>query len=383
MQRSMNNIVLALNAAFVVLLAGCTNLDDVSNHPPTITRITASRSSLGFHRLDTLRVEASDPEGDPVTFRWSTLLGSFLSANDQATVVWVSPNAPGNYAISVLASDGKRSSKNAISIQVLQVTNVYGYVWYDRTKIPIEGVTVWMDSTTKYQTGSDGFYEFDVLSNLAHFLTASKPQYSDFQLEITPSTDSLRQNLMLSSASFTLSVSGGIANSLDQPLGGINIAVLNPDQSISQVTATSNTNGLYILSSVPSGDRTLIFSDSLFDTAKSILAVNANVQFSIHLVASKIRPPVITDATALSTSEIRIGWTKLRSKTLIGYNLYRRVAGGQVFLKINDVLLDHKQNIYSDSGLASGTTYDYRMSSLNIDNTEGNFSSIRSASTLP
>jgi hypothetical protein len=338
---------------------------------------------LGFHRLDTLRVEASDPEGDPVTFRWSTLLGSFVSANDQATVVWVSPNAPGNYAISVLASDGKRSSKNAISIQVLQVTNVYGYVWYDRTKIPIEGVNVWMDSTTKYQTGSDGFYEFDVLSNLAHFLTASKPQYSDFRLEITPSTDSLRQNIMLSSSSFTFSVSGGIANSLDQPLGGINIAVLNPDQSISQVTATSNTNGLYILSSVPSGDRTLIFSDSLFDTAKSILAVNANVQFSIHLVASKIRPPVITDATALSTSEIRIGWTKLRSKTLIGYNLYRRVVGGPVFLKINDVLLDRKQNIYSDSGLASGTTYDYRMSSLNIDNTEGNFSSIRSASTLP
>jgi hypothetical protein len=380
MQRCFKNIVLALNAAFVV--AGCTDLDVISNHPPTITRMTASRPSVGAHRLDTLRVEASDPEGDAVSFRWSTLFGSFLSADNQPTVVWVSPNTPGNYAVTVLASDGKRSSKSAISIHVVQVTNVYGHVWYDRTKIPIEGVNVWMDSTTKYQTGSDGFYEFDVLSNLAHFLTAGKPQYSDFRLEITPSTDSLLQNIMLRSSSFTFSISGGVANSLGQPLDGIHIAVLNPDQSISQLTATSDTNGFYILSSVPVGDRTLIFSDSLFDTAKPIVAVNANVQFSIRLVASRIRPPVIIDATALSTSEIRIGWTKLRTKTLVGYNLYRRLLGGPVFQKINDLPIDPNQNIYTDSGLAPRTAYDYRMSSMNIDSTEGSFSAIRSASTL-
>lgn len=383
MQRFMNNIVLALSAAFVVLLPGCTNLDDVSNHPPTITRITASRSSLGFHRLDTLRVEASDPEGDPITFRWNTNAGSFDGANDLATVVWVSPNAPGNYAITVVASDGKRSTKNSISIQVVQVTKVYGHVWYDRTTIPIEGVNVWMDSTIQYRTGSDGFYEFDVLSNLGHFLTANKPQYSDFRLEINPAADSLLRNITLRSSSFTFSVSGGVANNLGQPLRGINIGVLNPDQSISQLTATSDTTGFYTLSSVPVGDRTLMFSDSLFDTAKPIVAVNANVQFSIHLAASKIRPPTITNALGVSNSEVRIEWTKLTTGTLVGYNLYRRILGGSAFSKVNNVPFDPNQNVYNDSGLASGTTYEYRMSAVDIDNTEGNFSSIRSASTLP
>ena len=80
----------------------------IANRPPSIAGVNPSRSSVNMDvsGVETFRIFAWDPDGDPISFVWS--VNGSIAQGDVPTF-YFSPPAPGEYHIQVLASDGEAS----------------------------------------------------------------------------------------------------------------------------------------------------------------------------------------------------------------------------------------------------------------------------------
>ena len=57
-----------------------------------------------------LRADASDPDGDPLDFRWNAPAGTFIDATDRATTRWQAPAQEGPLPITATVADGRGGS---------------------------------------------------------------------------------------------------------------------------------------------------------------------------------------------------------------------------------------------------------------------------------
>lgn len=96
------------------------------NRPPTVSAIAVTPASASVIAGDpvTLKVTATDPDGDPLTYTWTqtapALQGTF-SATDQATAVWKSPPLVSTltFSFQVVVTDGHTPSvERTVDVQV-------------------------------------------------------------------------------------------------------------------------------------------------------------------------------------------------------------------------------------------------------------------------
>ncbi len=106
----------SLSFFLISFLVGCgaNTPQEPQNQDPVVVQIIAPTTIVGGQRA-ILQVEASDPDGDVLTFRWEVSGG--LIAGKTAEALWLAPNEPGQYTLSVTVSDGKGGSDTA-SIQM-------------------------------------------------------------------------------------------------------------------------------------------------------------------------------------------------------------------------------------------------------------------------
>ena len=76
---------------------------------PQIEQIKADPSEIEKMDHTTLTCIASDPDGDTLTYRWSSLTGSFEN-NDSSVVIWNAPDVVGYYYIFCHVEDGQGGS---------------------------------------------------------------------------------------------------------------------------------------------------------------------------------------------------------------------------------------------------------------------------------
>jgi hypothetical protein len=77
-----------------------------TNHPPVISSLKADPSSLQFSSGTTLTCIASDPDGDPLQYKWEAKDGTLSGTGN--VVSWLSPSTrAADYSIFVTVSDGK------------------------------------------------------------------------------------------------------------------------------------------------------------------------------------------------------------------------------------------------------------------------------------
>jgi len=126
-------VSLALILAAVMLL-GLTARCQKANQPPQISTLTASPDTVALNGASTLRVAATDADGDSVSFVWEAAAGS-LSSPSGDSVVWTAPGTEGVYAVCVVASDGNAADASNIVIAVGSVPKymVSGYAHYTET----------------------------------------------------------------------------------------------------------------------------------------------------------------------------------------------------------------------------------------------------------
>ena len=116
MRRKSLVIISAVVAVAAVLIAILSNTV-LANHRPAIISLGAEQETVLPLGSSQIACDASDPDGDELSYEWLASGGSI--AGTGAVVNWVAPGEAGNYSITVLVTDsqgGEDTGSIAISV---------------------------------------------------------------------------------------------------------------------------------------------------------------------------------------------------------------------------------------------------------------------------
>jgi len=90
-----------------------------ANRPPTV-RAACDPCTVEVGKVSTVSADAQDPDGDPLTYRWTTNTGSLTSPTNRQTP-WTAPMVVGPVPVTVTVNDGRGGTASAnVTIQVVQ-----------------------------------------------------------------------------------------------------------------------------------------------------------------------------------------------------------------------------------------------------------------------
>jgi peptidoglycan-associated lipoprotein len=90
-----------------------------ANRPPTVTA-RCEPCTVEVGRTSTVTADATDPDGDSLTYRWTAPAGTLTNPGDRQTP-WTAPNQEGPVQLTVRVDDGKGGTADAsVTIQVVR-----------------------------------------------------------------------------------------------------------------------------------------------------------------------------------------------------------------------------------------------------------------------
>jgi len=237
------------------------------NLPPRIIKTEFAKLPGIGNNSFTVRVEASDPELDPLSYRWEADKGSFTGATDQNEAVWAAPVtlSDGSYKIVVNVSDGKDETSDTlfIPVQAMKFAKLTGFALFTGCKIPVGGAVVTIDGKTD-TTGLDGSFDIDGIRVGRQTITARKPDFTTGAVDILVKEGVNNAVVRLTSGKYTCRLYGNIfGNMSQQPKPYYIVTILNPDNTLSELTNISSAGGDYEISGIPHGLVRLIVKDDL------------------------------------------------------------------------------------------------------------------------
>jgi hypothetical protein len=124
----------------------------VGNRPPTV-RARCEPCKVRAGRKSAVSADATDPDGDTLTYHWSAPAGTFQNPVDRQTV-WTAPAQPDSVVATVTVNDGRGGSASAsITLQVLSPRSFVGLNFEedddqaDRSKVQAEARHLVNDGT--------------------------------------------------------------------------------------------------------------------------------------------------------------------------------------------------------------------------------------------
>jgi hypothetical protein len=227
------------------------------NNPPVIEKIIFSKMEVTPGGTLKLSALAADKDGDSLFYRWNSESGTLLSP-DQPLTDWEFPLTVevGTTAdISLTVSDGQDSASVSQQVTVEAGITLSGHAYYWGTKITLSGVDVNLLNLSA-TTGADGFYQIEFVPGAGEYeLRAIKSGFDDYTAQISVSEGKTKFDLAMKSDTETSILSGEIQTIDEIKLGGMKITLLNPDLSVSALSATSARDGSYQVAFIPPGER--------------------------------------------------------------------------------------------------------------------------------
>jgi len=310
------------------------------NSAPVISSLTANPSSVTTGNVTTITAIATDPDGDNLTYTWTTTQGTFSSTTG-SSVQWTAPSTPGNYSVTCTVNDGTQTTSESLFLTVAQALGkVKGFVYVTGTTTPISGIIVSILSKSDTTSG-DGFYELtDIMLGTQTLTAQGDSTFSTFSQSITVNEGDNSRDIFLTA--FTL-FSGFVRNSLGDPVQGATV-------KIKGLTQQTNSDGFFQFSPILQAQYTLlILANDYQDFSQNVVLAQSAYQNDVTLNAITYDPPVLR--AELSTSnEITLSWTPLSSNLLKGYFISRSVPG-EGFQKIISTPLSPSDSSYKDTNL--------------------------------
>ncbi|MFA6128709.1 MAG: FISUMP domain-containing protein [Bacteroidales bacterium] len=265
------------------------------NHKPIIADLTCTPAGGSAGTTFTLKVLASDEDGDIITYLWTADDGNFTTLVNSREVKWRSPVTGGGkiFSVSVKVSDGEKETIRSYPIQLGEALlgSVSGVVNFTNFKIPVPEVSISIagKNTT---TDPDGHFFIAGIPAISDTLYAGKPSFSSVKSVVNiPANDTLAVVLELTSVNFSTKVYGTVKDQDGLPLDSAKVVVLNPDGTPSKLKAITDESGSFRLLYIPFGERTIIASKE--ETTEASYAqltkpVNLNdLQIQLSLVLQK------------------------------------------------------------------------------------------------
>lgn len=131
----------ALALLLLIVLAGCeedTPSTPVgpSNNLPVIESINASATSVQSGHPVTLIAQASDADGDSLTYSWLTQTGGFLGRQTDTLAIWTPPYSAVVARIHLIVGDGTTTVRDSIDITVTGLDDRI-----PRNPVPLDGAS--------------------------------------------------------------------------------------------------------------------------------------------------------------------------------------------------------------------------------------------------
>lgn len=76
-----------------------------ANRPPTAA-VSCDPCRIQIGQTSTVRATATDPDGDPLSYKWTSPQGTLASPNAQQSL-WTAPKTPGRYPVTVAVADNR------------------------------------------------------------------------------------------------------------------------------------------------------------------------------------------------------------------------------------------------------------------------------------
>jgi len=101
-------IILTLYFSLIV----CGVVEKLANRDPIITSVTANPSQIKIQDTTILKVEAEDPDGDILAYRWESPSGGRFVSYTGEEVQWIAPTSSGRFKIEVQVTDENGGKAN-------------------------------------------------------------------------------------------------------------------------------------------------------------------------------------------------------------------------------------------------------------------------------
>lgn len=174
------------------------------------------------------------------------------------------------------------------------VGQLRGKTLYSGTTISVPGVTIEINEISTISS-EYGIFIIEDLPIGKHQLEASINGFDTFISEVSISTTSTNLDIQMTSEIFTSSLYGqALGDRSGNPIPDIQVVIMNPGGSESDLTTITDTKGNYYLSYIPQGDRTLIvktgekeilrfqFNLSVYDYQYDIMIPEPGVPFEFE-----------------------------------------------------------------------------------------------------
>lgn len=140
-----------------------------------------------------------------------------------------------------------------------EMVRLEGFVYYAKTKIPIEGVKVEIGGQSMI-TGSDGYFIFENVGTGVKAMRASREGYITFLYNIFLHYGANEYNVGMTSTQYTHKVYGYVETvPFGEPAANATVLLMNPDGTESELKTTTGPAGDYELDAVPRGNMTIRF----------------------------------------------------------------------------------------------------------------------------
>ncbi|MCJ7653924.1 MAG: PKD domain-containing protein, partial [Dehalococcoidia bacterium] len=124
-----SRLIILLIIAVLLLSSACTIFSPPPpppptpppNQPPIINSLTAEKEADTLSESQ-ITCEATDADGDVLSYRWSANGGTIKG--EGSSITWVAPDTAGNYTVKVTVTDGKGGeATNSTTIAVIDKPN--------------------------------------------------------------------------------------------------------------------------------------------------------------------------------------------------------------------------------------------------------------------
>ena len=172
------------------------------------------------------------------------------------------------------------------------VGDIEGVVLFAGTIIPVAGVNV-MAENISVTTTEDGHYYLAGVTTGNHTVSAERVGFIPFSTSLNVQEGLNQLIIPVISPVFSSTVHGYITGDFSgEPKSGLTVIMLNPDDSESGITGTTDAEGFYQLNNVPFGDRTIIVNSSGSGVFQQTISLNLP-DFSLDIEISE--PMIFTD----------------------------------------------------------------------------------------
>ncbi len=165
--------VIAATAVVMALgLTGCGGGGGTANNAPVINSLTPAANNLWPGGSTTIACNASDADGDALTYTWTANGG--LIAGSGNTITWNAPNATATYEVHCKVEDGKGGSvTRSVNVTVRKAT-VEGTVVDVSSSEGVAGVQVTIDGATA-TTDANGDFSVTGVGQGTHTVQLDPP----------------------------------------------------------------------------------------------------------------------------------------------------------------------------------------------------------------